>query len=551
GWYRDSLFHRVATTRETDSMTVELEWTRDGRVRLRMLAPAEDSIQMSGAPGEELSLAGITLVPRPWREEMPRTVEVRVLPFGVALQRMEASIEPERTRREANVVALRYDHEDPGVARGVVEALSRGFVRLRAELFRRESGETVDSLRTVARDTRAELTAAEDAVVQLQRDVRLIAPEVQSEVFVERYGEILGELEEARLELRAIENLIDRVAAADDPASAWTELAAFPRFLEHQSVGLFLNRLTDLAARRTELATRRTQENREMRVLSRQIQDLDASLHSMATGYRAALREQIDGLEAKIAEMDATMASMPADAVELARRQREVEGLSRVLVETELRLRQEEIREALTFANVQVVDPPALRHRPVWPRKKLGAAVGLLLAGGLGLLGMVVRDRADQTVRREGQVREVLSVPVLAALVRGKRGVALSDPERRVLLKAADRGGSPGAPICIAGVGAGDDAEAVARSLAGQGEPGDGSPGAGTVREVTVLSRLVSPGDAEDLSDGRPTILVTAFARTALDELARAGARAREAGSALAGVVVVCRRDREREEVWS
>ena len=61
---------------------------------------------------------------------------------------------------------------------------------------------------------------------------------------------------------------------------------------------------------------------------------------------------------------------MPARVAELGRRQRDVRLLSEIVVLTEQRLRQEELREALTYSNVQVIDPPALRDRPVWPRKK-------------------------------------------------------------------------------------------------------------------------------------------------------------------------------------
>src|SRR5690606_15903623 len=171
--------------------------------------------------------------------------------------------------------------------------------------------------------------------------------------------------------------------------------------------------ITALEQQRREMATRRAEESREYRVLVEQIGYLDGTLRTLALGYRTALGEQLVALERQVADMDRTLASVPAQAIELARRQRDVRLLTEVVVLTEQRLRQEELRQALTFANVQVIDPPALRRRPVWPRKKLGLAVGFVIASMMGTLGMAVAESADRTVRRASQVTRLTGVPVL------------------------------------------------------------------------------------------------------------------------------------------
>src|SRR5690606_11782019 len=160
-------------------------------------------------------------------------------------------------------------------------------------------------------------------------------------------------------------------------------------------------------------------ESRALAVLDEQIESIDASLRALAEAYASALERAERELSARIAEMDAELAGMPRDLIELARRQREIRILSEILVLTEQRLRQEELRQALTFSNVQVIDPPALRYRPVWPRKKVGVAIALLLGGTFSLLGMVVAERADRGLRSARQVRDAAGVPVLAAPLAG------------------------------------------------------------------------------------------------------------------------------------
>ncbi len=398
-WHRDSIFGHLLATPLTDEATFEVEWS-GSEVIVRQTAPSEDrGVVATVSPGESVTFGGVSATFRPWREGMPTRVRIKTLPFSEAVSVERRRIVSERTRREANVVELSYDHTDPDLAETVVQSVVDRFIAFRTQIQGRESGETVDSLRVVANETLDELRKAETALEEFQRTSRLVAPDAQSEAFIERYSDLLSGLGQAQAELSAIDNVLERVATDPDRAQAWTGLVSHPLFLQNETVGLLLAQLTTLEATRNEVASRRTVESREHLVVLEQIEYLVVSLGSVAEAYRTSLVDQIRVAEEMVAVMDAELARMPSLAIELGGRQRDVRVLTEVVVLTEQRLRQEELRQALTFANIQVIDPPKLRFRPIWPRKLLGLAVGFMIAGVFGALALVGSVRIPRSVR--------------------------------------------------------------------------------------------------------------------------------------------------------
>ncbi len=528
GWHRDSLLLELEAGHDTEEARFEVERLDDGAVEIRRVAPG-DSLIGRVPPGVPASFGGITVAFQPAREDMPRRFALVTLPFREATRVTRSALAFERPRREANVVAIAYDDPDPGVANGVVGAAVESFIRLRTELHHRESTQAADSLRAVARETERELRVAEESLEALQRSRRMVAPTAQSEALVERQAELIAGLEQARATLHGLDQMLDRLGAVEDPSRSWTALLSYPTFLENETLGSMLLQLTELHAQREALATRRTPDNTELRLLDERIEYLDRSLREMAREYRAGLVDQIEATEPRVQELDRRLASLPGDALELSRRQREVRLLSEVLILTEQRLRQEELREALTHANVQVVDPPALRDRPVWPRKKLGLVVVLLLASGFGGLGMVVRDRSDPHVRRAADVERALGRPPLT--VGPVEGATELDPAEVRLL--AGRDGTGNEVVHMVPVNGTGPVPGIAGPRLRMGESIHG------LRDAAALA-----------AEGGPVVLVVEAGRTRRDELRRTAGWIEEAGGTVAGAILVLRTARDARIAW-
>jgi uncharacterized protein involved in exopolysaccharide biosynthesis len=525
GWHRDSIFTSLAVEDSTVEATWTVAWRGEG-LEIRMSSP-RDSAVATVAPGQPVRFGGVRAVFRERRPSGPASVKLVTEPFDEAVRTLSREIGVERTRREANVLDLTYTHHDPGVADRVVSATLRHFVLMRSELFQRESGETVDSLRAVVTKTADELRAAESELEVMQRTSGLVAPEAQSEALVERYETALLALEEARAEQALLEGQMDRVRSEEDPIAAWTALVAAPAFLDNQTVGDLLTRLTELVEARAQLTSVRTLDSREVRTLDERIARLDGALRSLAAEYRTGLDQRESELTVRLGALEDRLGQVPGQVVELGRRQRAVRLLSELLVLTEQRLRQEELREALSFATVQVIDPPFVRFRPVWPRKRLGAAVGLLVGLGAAALAMVFTEAADTRIRTAADLETVTSVPVLGAPVLSDVSMGRGD-----LLAAV-----PGGSILVGCRGSDDLASRTLRVL---GLPEDSAAGP-----------VDDPSDAAAVAArGRPVIVVAAVGRSGRDDLGRSVHWLERAGAEVVGVLGAVETMKDQQALW-
>jgi uncharacterized protein involved in exopolysaccharide biosynthesis len=542
GWHRDSLVAELRTTRDTELASFDVSWA-DGRVRV--VESSEDSLVADVAPGETATFGGVTATFLAWREGMPNVFTLSVVPFAQAVRRTRSAVQVERPRREANVVAIAYNDPDPRIANEVVTATVEEFMRLRTHLQQRESGQTVDSLRAVARGTADELRRAEEALTAFQQSSRLVAPDVQSEALVERQADVVTRLERARAELTSVDEMLARLEEAGDGDRAWTALLGYPAFLDNQTLGELLASLTTLYAEREDLSSRLAPTNRDVVAVTRQIEYFERSLRDLAREYRTGLTDGIAALEPQAAAFDSLLATVPANVAEMGRRLRDVRVLTEIVVLTEQRLRQEELRQALTYSNVQVIDPPALRDRPVWPRKKVGLLVGLVIAGVFSLFAMVVRDRTDVRVRRVAQLREAIDRPVLAVVETGRAGgFGLSSTETAALLRRAGIVPNGGRALTLVPL---RDALVPKTALLPPGSPDANGDGAvETVRPVRDF------GDAATIvASDAPAALLAEAGRTTTEELRRVARLIEDAGGTVAGVILVCHGDREARSAWS
>jgi uncharacterized protein involved in exopolysaccharide biosynthesis len=540
GWHRDSLLHSLHADRSTVKAAYTVAWSGDDVV---VTSPRHPTVR--GRPGAELRFGGVRAEFRPWRRGMPRELVVSTKPHGQAARELARQLTIERTRRDANVVRVRYQGTDPGVARSVAASTVTRFIELRTRLMQRESGETVDSLRSVGARVRLELALAEAALEDMQRSSGLVAPEAQAEASVERFSGVLVRLETARVELNALDQALARSTAATDAAASWAALLAYPRFLANATMGELMTGLFELEQQRRELSRRRTEDNVELRAVLDQIAHLDRSLRSVASDFATTLRSEVGALERQTSAMQRELAAVPAAAIELGRRQRELRVLSEMVVVTEQRLRQEELRQALTFANVQVIDPPALRDRPVWPRRKLGPAIAVLIAGFTALAGMVVVERADHALRTTAQVRAALGTPVVASVRTDTQPPLMPESDATALLCRAARAGAT--RVWFTDVAGGRAAASAAAALRAHV----------TAREhpgvcVEVLPPIDGFGAAAAAAATATGIVVAVEIGTTTDfEVSRSAALLHDAGAAVNGAVVVCRDQAALSDAWS
>ena len=548
GWYRDSLFSMLRTSDQTSRASYEVSWIDPTHVEIKRLGEPE-AVLGRYAVGTPVQLSGTEVAFRQRKARGPEQILVSTMPFAEVTRLTRDRLKINRVRRDANVVEINYSAADPSLTYAVVQSAVARFSELRTRIQERESGQNVDSRRAVGRQTLAELTRAEADLEQLQRDNLMVDPGAQSEAFIERYSNLTTELERTRAQLQAIRSVLQRAQTAQTAAERWTTLLAYPPLLENPTIGDLLTRLTGLEGQRAALAPRRTENNRELAVIIDQIEYIDRSLSALAADIQTSLSEQVQRLEAQVTNMDAALARVPLRTIELARRQRSARILSEVLVLTEQRLRQEELRQALSFSNVQVIDPPALRDKPVWPRKKLGLAVGWLIAGFCAILAIALSERADRRIRTAADISRLTGAPVLAVGVKAKDAIRLNAQELRAVLHHASANGRGPSRIMLAPIGKAATAGVADALRASYPVPaGVGAEGP-DILQANTLSDFASASAASGVDV--PIALVIEAGHTTEPEIARAVALVRQAGGRIGGTIVLCASSRTARDVWA
>src|SRR5690606_34636053 len=142
----------------------------------------------------------------------------------------------------------------------------------------------------------------------------------------------------------------------------------------------------------------------------------------------------------------------------------------------------------------------------VWPRKKLGLAVGFVIASMMGTLGMAVAESADRTVRRASQVTRLTGVPVLGVARVHRSDLDLPPVDVAAVLRRA------GARFAVAAVDPDTGAAAdIARVLS------SGDERVETLPDVTLVDSIDRFGAAVRAAEAGPVVLVLRAGRTHAD----------------------------------
>src|SRR5690606_9675494 len=110
GWHRDSVFVSLALSRPDTTARAqdEVSWGDDASVTIEQLAP-EDSLIGTFPVGDTIAFGGAEIAFAARKPDGPESVRLRFLPFGEAVRRERNRLRVERTRREANVLEIRYN----------------------------------------------------------------------------------------------------------------------------------------------------------------------------------------------------------------------------------------------------------------------------------------------------------------------------------------------------------------------------------------------------------------------------------------------------------
>ena len=399
-----------------------------------------------------------TLLTRPNLEEVMRMTDLDLqatteLERQAMLMSLAQSIQVEghanKRREDANIYTITYRHNDPQIARDVVDALLDVFLEGVLGTTRMDTSKAQDFLDQQIAEYQTRLESMERTLKEFKND----HPEVMQLQGTGYYGRLERantQLADARLALQEAQRReadlerqraeVSRTLSSDagDPRG---EEALSPLERRIETLQLRLDELLlqytgqhpDVVATRAALqqleAERAAQqaadaanpqkaEAQKLR-LNPVYQDLSTAL-SEARAEVASIQARVDDYERRAAELDAAVDTLP----DLLDRYQKLARDYDVTEETYLTLVQrresaqisqsaDETGEQVRF---RVVEPPTVPMIPVWPNRPLFHAGVLLAALGCGGAAAWLISQLRPTFYTREQVSEEYGVPVLGTV---------------------------------------------------------------------------------------------------------------------------------------
>jgi capsular exopolysaccharide synthesis family protein len=422
--------------REGTAGLFELEHVSGPTYRMSVVGPPpHPPVPARVELGVPFQVAGVELALSPGllRNPPPR-IRFAVSPFLQAAEGLRGQIDAARPDPQARILSISFRSTDPELAAAVPNAVTRAFIQHKLEGSRQESHTTVLFLRDQVANYERELERAESTLRGFRERERVVSPQEEASEQVQRLAQLQAESDQMRSERDALARLLQRVQASPptpgEGPSPYRQLASFPTFLGNRAVQDMMQALTGLENQRAELMVKRTTQSVDVQGIDSRIREIELQLYQMSRNYLESLDSQISSKSAVLSRFGSQLELIPAREVEYARLSRQQKLLEDIYTLLQTRLKEAEIRDAVTPADVRLIDEALVPTVPVSPRPLRNLMIATILGLLLGVAAALGRELLDTAVRTTDDVKTATRMPILGVIPRDKQAMD-GDGKRR------------------------------------------------------------------------------------------------------------------------
>jgi uncharacterized protein involved in exopolysaccharide biosynthesis len=467
---------------------------------------------------------------------LPESFRVQFEDREDAITRLEDRLTIDKKGGE--VVELDFSGPDSLTAAEVPNAVVSVYLQRRRTVDRGLNQRRFEFLSAQVDSVAGQLVTAELALRSAQERSGVLDPEISGKATVEGLQQLREELDPIRAQQLAAREVVRRV---EEGQLQPRELSAFPTFLASPAISSLMSQLNALEVERTRLLERRTERDPDVTELTQSIAKLDRQFLPLARTYASSLDRQVAALGVQEATLERQIAALPAGALGVLQRQREVKRLSQTSLALQAQLIDTRLAALTEGGQVRQVDVAHAPKRVRFPRPLPTLGVGLALGLMLGALGAALGAGRRGRVATTGDAERAAGLPVFAVRAgdvpllgaAARRGVVVvsaldgADAETRrvaaaLVAQARERGQHAAFVDALALAPGADGAREAAQAVRGAAAAGDltvvAAPDVGDRRAGAVLD----PESCVVLLVGRAGALSRRALVAASDTLARA-----------------------------
>jgi capsular exopolysaccharide synthesis family protein len=320
-----------------------------------------------------------------------------------------------RVQANTRLVEILYDSTDPLLAAAIANTLTAEFIRQNLDSRWQTTQKTGEWLTAQMADVRIKLEKSEEQLQAYARAAGLMFTSEKDNVADEKLRQLQQELSRAQA---------DRVIRQSKYELATTASAdSLPEVLDDPTLKDYQVKLTDLRRQLAELSSTLTPSHPSVKKVQAQVSSLEAARETERANVTRRIQNEFQSaqrreklLAASYEAQARVMTEQSAKVTHYNILKREVDN-NRQLYDSMLQhVKEAGIASALHASNVRVVDPARPPARPYKPSLLLNSTLGLFAGGFLGIVFIVMRSRADQSIQAPGEASLYLDVPELGVI---------------------------------------------------------------------------------------------------------------------------------------
>lgn len=396
--------------------------------RFKLTRGADATFTITGPKGQQLGTASIgvpvqlgtaSITLAPGAAEYDE-IAIELQSFPVAVRKLSRTTAVSRPDREANILELSYAGTDRQLVTAVLNEMATRFIQRRDNVRKTQARSTMSFIGEQIAALGTQLRVNEENLRRFQESHRVVDPETQGEAQVTRLAQYQAERDVLDAERRSLARIFAEIEAepvSDDAPSPYRRLFGFPTLLKEGPVSELLRLLSEMENQRGMLLVRRLENDDEVLAFTRRIRQIEDQLEDLVGTYLQTLTDQVASLDRMLAGFESELNRIPANALQLARLQREAKVAEDIYTELQTRLKEAEIVAAVEDPSVRVIDPAVPPLKPIRPNIPLNLTLAVLLGLALGAGAAFFRETLDTTIHTRDELQALNgAVPVLGMI---------------------------------------------------------------------------------------------------------------------------------------
>lgn len=326
--------------------------------------------------------------------------------------------------RESSVIEISYRGPDPGFAAALANAFAEAYIQTSLELKTNPAKQASVFFDNQIKGLRADMEKAQAKLSAYQNEHGITSSESRLDVEMARLAELSSQLVVAQAQTydsNSRRNQLKRGGASDSP-----------EILSNSLIQGLKSQLVAAEAKLSEVSQRLGVNHPQYQAAQQEVNNLRQSIQteiaktSSSVGQSAQVSQLREGeIKAALDAQKQRVLQLKSEQDEMAVLVREVESAQRIYDNALLRYGQTSLESQSGQTEISVLNPatPPLKHSS--PKILINIVLSLFLGGLLAVGCAIAVEMLDRRVRSADDLAQLMTIPVLAALVKPKPTVGV------------------------------------------------------------------------------------------------------------------------------